>query len=531
MDVTKKNFAQVALQFEDVIEKADFLAIDVEFSGLFTTVTNDYLDTYEQLYAKSRQNISQFQVIQMGISLFKMISEKEFDCHSFNFYIFPTRCSFLDKQDKERYFLSQASSLSFLADNGFDFNKLIREGISYLNLNQEQIVQEKIKDRNPDNVHISNDVDKSFVDDMMKQIGEFMNDQETEELCMFFFVYFAKCALTIYRFVFNLVLPSVNAFKRRLIYEAVANSQYNDHLFLAPSGLDKNRVNVKKSTLEEKKERERVKLLEMSGFVQIIKLIVKNRKPLVGHNLYLDLLYIYNTFIEPLPQSYSEFKSSFHSLFPVVYDTRYISSIGSLNTFIPNNCKLTFISIYKLINLQFFPFSGLGKLYQTILEPPFFQTTVNLKNCEKEQCERHHEAGYDSFITGYSFINLIRYLYKEKLSLDFNPATHMFSNGILSEFQNKVGIFKCYDLKYMNLEADDLDLDLLRSHIFHVVFPKEWKTSDLHNLFNKQGGLHNVTFIDDTSAFCVLKEKDKAGQVVEQLICNNQSPCKVCQFK
>lgn len=82
----------------------------------------------------------------------------------------------------------------------------------------------------------------------------------------------------------------------------------------------------------------------------------------------------------------------------------------------------------------------------------------------------------------------------------------------------------------MNLEADDLDLDLLRSHIFHVIFPKEWKTSDLHTLFNKQGGLHNVTFIDDTSAFCVLKEKDKAGQVVDQLICKNQSPCKVCQF-
>lgn len=186
MDVTKKNFAQVALQFEDAIEKADFLAIDVEFSGLFTTVTNDYLDTYEQLYAKSRQNISQFQVIQMGISLFKMISEKEFDCHSFNFYIFPSRCSFLDKQDKERYFLSQASSLSFLADNGFDFNKLIKEGISYLNLNQEQIVQEKVKDRNPDNVLISNDADKSFVDDMMKQIGEFMNDDEKQELCTCF---------------------------------------------------------------------------------------------------------------------------------------------------------------------------------------------------------------------------------------------------------------------------------------------------------------------------------------------------------
>ena len=48
---------------------------------------------------------------------------------TYNFYIFP-HTSMRGLCDKK--FLSQASSLSFLANQGFDFNKLIKEGIKEL---------------------------------------------------------------------------------------------------------------------------------------------------------------------------------------------------------------------------------------------------------------------------------------------------------------------------------------------------------------------------------------------------------------
>ena len=124
------------------------------------------------------------------------------------------------------------------------------------------------------------------------------------------------------------------------------DSQYKDKLLLESNNTDKFKIMVKKISLEEKEETKRKKLLEFIGFTSIIKLIIESRKPLVGHNCKLDLLYLYQTFIGPLPESYSEFKSLFNSLFPAVYDTRFISSQGILANLISNNCKYFFLFIY-----------------------------------------------------------------------------------------------------------------------------------------------------------------------------------------
>ena len=143
------------------------------------------------------------------------------------------------------------------------------------------------------------------------------------------------------------VLPQANAFRRRLIYEAIYACEYKDQLDTFPNSVDKQRITVKKIIAAEKKEKERLELLEIIGFTEIIMMLIKTPKPLVGHNLYLDILYIYNTFIEPLPESYDEFKKLFHSLFSELYDTKYMSSFGILEKLIPINC----ISVCDLIEI------------------------------------------------------------------------------------------------------------------------------------------------------------------------------------
>ena len=87
---------------------------------------------------------------------------------------------------------------------------------------------------------------------------------------------------------------------------------------------------------------------------------------------------------------------------------------------------------------------------------------------------------------------------------------------------------KIADIPYMNLAGDDLSPE--RSHVFHVEFPKEWKTSDLRkniflgsnhvtffcisvHLFSPFGHVF-VSWIDDTSAFVSLKDKDWSHQVM-----------------
>jgi poly(A)-specific ribonuclease len=81
-------------------------------------------------YKKVLNGSSQFLVVQFGLSIFNFDKKiMKYGNKTYNFYIFP-HTSMRGLCDKK--FLSQASSLSFLANQGFDFNKLIKEGIKEL---------------------------------------------------------------------------------------------------------------------------------------------------------------------------------------------------------------------------------------------------------------------------------------------------------------------------------------------------------------------------------------------------------------
>jgi len=47
---------------------------------------------------------------------------------------------------------------------------------------------------------------------------------------------------------------------------------------------------------------------------------------LVGHNLFIDLIFIYKTFIGTLPDQVTEFNKCIHELFPRVFDTKYLAT-------------------------------------------------------------------------------------------------------------------------------------------------------------------------------------------------------------
>ena len=70
------------------------------------------------------------------------------------------------------------------------------------------------------------------------------------------------------------------------------------------------------------------------------------------------------------------------------------------------------------------------------------------------------------------------------------------------------------DISYINLAAEDIVP--YRSHVFHLTFPAEWKTADIIHLFSPFCHVF-VSWIDDTSAFVSLKEKDWANQILPTL--------------
>lgn len=115
------------------LRSAAFLAIDTEFTGLQNG--SDFrlfaLDTPAERYKKIKEGSKSFLVIQFGLCIFLYDKKmKAYKSKSYNFYIFPNSSGISGTPDPK--FLSQASSITFLSNNGFDFNKLFREGVKII---------------------------------------------------------------------------------------------------------------------------------------------------------------------------------------------------------------------------------------------------------------------------------------------------------------------------------------------------------------------------------------------------------------
>lgn len=66
----------------------------------------------------------------------------------------------------------------------------------------------------------------------------------------------------------------------------------------------------------EAKEKIEKDLATAVGFRKVIDMISDSKKIIVGHNMLLDMCHVIGQFIQPLPDTLSEFKKLAHRLFP-----------------------------------------------------------------------------------------------------------------------------------------------------------------------------------------------------------------------
>lgn len=113
------------------IDKADFLVIDAEFTGLINGRDVSMFDSPQEYYLTLLNGSTEFLLIQYGLCAFIWDEKAEkYVNHAYNFYLYPR-----GRPGPDKMFLCQSSSLDFLASQGFDFNKLIREGECYYLIN------------------------------------------------------------------------------------------------------------------------------------------------------------------------------------------------------------------------------------------------------------------------------------------------------------------------------------------------------------------------------------------------------------
>jgi CAF1 family ribonuclease len=106
------------------------------------------------------------------------------------------------------------------------------------------------------------------------------------------------------------------------------------------------------------------------------------RKVLVGHNCLVDLMYLYRCFIGDLPDKVKDFQDLIHEKFPAVVDTKYMATYP------------------KKWN------TGLEEVEQGLRTEVYPRVEVPTEFDRYQFNERHHEAGYDSFLTAIVAIKL-----------------------------------------------------------------------------------------------------------------------------
>ncbi|XP_012535917.1 poly(A)-specific ribonuclease PARN isoform X2 [Monomorium pharaonis] len=380
--------------------------------------------------------------------------------------------------------MCQASSIAFLANQDFDFNKLFKHGIPYLCAsNEEKLVKrleekQKLKEENNQESIPISDNDRPQIEEICSRIENFLASDAKE-----------------------LTIDRCNGFMRRLVYQE-ARIRWPNKVRIETKientwqCLLVQKTGTKEEEEEkdnEKRQKEKLEIQQAVGLSNLLKKIVESEKIIVGHNMLLDLCHIVHQFFGPLPSDYLEFKTLLHGLFPSLLDTKVICQSQQFKELVTSS------------NLNF--------LLDIVNKPPF--SIPDVESVEGRSysisTEKSHEAGYDAYITGLCFIALSNYLGTLQTS---EKTTVLPNSPLLNSFLNKLPIARLKDVPYINLAGKDPIPS--RDHIFHLTFPKEWKHADISNLFSPYGGGY-VSWLSDTSAYVGLYRRDQAGVVMTNL--------------
>uniref|UniRef100_A0A8B9TCI1 PARN like, ribonuclease domain containing 1 n=1 Tax=Anas platyrhynchos TaxID=8839 RepID=A0A8B9TCI1_ANAPL len=342
MDVGAAGFGRLLPGLRDRVRSAAFLG-DSHFPSPFLTLRFGFcfgslFDSPAERYLKVRQSVQRFTGCVISCSHLLEIFSFHFRyvVHSYNFFLFPSTLGVTDVE-----FTLSASSIQFLSHYGFDFNKFLKDGIPYMNEVQEESLSQRLSEGSWRVCSaVGRNVMKKAIDEVTRWIvaaeeGETMTLKDlsgTEQGASLGYQQALSGFITAEHLRLLVVVKKVSLQQRRLL----ENSSY-DYC------------------------RKELILTSARGFTNLFQILVEAKKPLVGHNMFMDLCHLHDKFYKPLPESYEEFKRNIHNLFPVLIDTKTVTK-----------------SIWRV-------------------------------RCDAEK-KSPHEAGYDAFLCGSGKMFLKRFL-------------------------------------------------------------------------------------------------------------------------
>ncbi|XP_022105133.1 poly(A)-specific ribonuclease PNLDC1-like isoform X2 [Acanthaster planci] len=444
-------------------------ALDTEFTGLHfhSDSHNSLFDTPQERYSKLRQTASHFTLCQLGLSAFiKAPSENRYCAHTYNFYLFPRSCSTVDAR-----FYCQASSIQFLCQYGFDFNKLFYEGVSYLSMEAEKELRQQCQGQES---ILTSDVDDYLVTNFTSAISDWLpTAKEGDQLSMT-------------KISDDIVSVQVQALLRDC-FPTIWTSQVGTGEILITKVTPEKRAAL---LADETPWIERL-FVKLAGFNKVFRHISELKKPVIGHNFLTDLLFLHSKFYKPLPAKFKDFKRNIHKLFPHLYDTKFL-----------------IMEIRKNLEEEGLPLAStsLSRVYRALhtdprkLGVPHMPDIELAENCARyDQEELFHEAGFDAYLAGYVFLKMAHYIKAKDTSI-MHPKLLTFRKYIpaLAPYENKTNVIRG-SIPYVNIAGEDPASR--RPKLLYVTSrgPSPLQAKELATLFNTYTSV-DVKMIDKRHA-------------------------------
>lgn len=477
MEVTNENFESILPDLMKQYEDCDFCSFDCELSGITNMKMLNAFDSPRIRYEKIRKNDEKYLILQFGMCLFKRKDNLDrpncYECNAYNCFLFPRSQN--SKYSKDTTFACLNSSIEFLCEQNFDFNKVFNRGISFMSKDIEEITRHKLMETLEERKK-----PKSTLYPTSKQMEKEKNIKQQIDMIMIEIENFSKDKeQTVKEIKFS-------EFLIRIFVEKNIKLKYSQMLKYESKILENKERIMRLIKIDANNQVSELDILEKEiGFSKLIWHIAKSNKLIVGHNLLTDLMQIMRQFFSSqLPENFDDFKSMTNSLFPKILDTKYMASVAPLKELISNTALA---EMEKILSKDTFP-------------------KIHIENSQySTENEKLHEAGYDAYLTGCCYLKMLHYLES------FNSS----KNSLIEFYSNKIFLMKNYDICHIDIKNNQEEPK--RENVFYVEFPCYWETQDIMDLFNPYGSVY-VGWIDDKSSFVALQNLENVKKAASHLV-------------
>ena len=446
MELTRENYYEIENIILEDIEKCEFIAFDLEFSGLIPSRFKIY-DSPEENFQKAKYMAEAYRIIQVGITPFikKENNDKAYIAKPYNIYAFPS-----EKQSNNRFdfFLD---SIIFNREHGCDFNKWICQGVSYLNGENLKKLTDRLMSGN---INIYDPKNSTlFKNIVLYKQQDKIRYKNFNDKFMAFFNNPEEKIFKHEKVVRHLVLYFLNKLdeniRKRIFIEykdETVGEETKSYMFIHKL----NSYEEKQHKINQENNEIIALIKREKGIKNIIEKIISSKKPIVGHNCFIDLLFIMSHFMDEIPKNFNTFKLRLRNEFSGgIYDTKHLYNSSNIifgedkNESISKNN----INLEGLFTNLFEENKKLENDKKITIEIPKNEKFINYLDENKEK--KFHQADYDAFTTGCAFAYM----------------KNILDEKFMKEQENKLncyhGLYSCYDLnntekedKYLNNSTD-----------------------------------------------------------------------------